>query len=32
MKNYDLQHNVQKIQKNDYCFDMYAKARGCMFY
>jgi hypothetical protein len=30
MKNYNLQHNVKKIQKNDDCFDMYAKARGYM--
>jgi hypothetical protein len=26
MKNYDLQHNIKKIQKNDDCFHMYAKS------
>jgi len=26
MKNYDLQHNIKKIQKNYDCFDMYAKS------
>jgi len=26
MKNYDLQHNIKKNQKNDDCFHIYAKS------